>query len=132
MKINYSINESLAAEEVADVFRSSGIKRPVGELERIQRMIDNADVTVAAYEGDRLIGVARALTDFSYCCYLSDLAVCREYQKQGIGKELVRLLQSHLGETVSIVLLSSPVALEYYPRIGFQHSDRAFVMPRVK
>ena len=132
MPINYSINESLTAEEVADVFRSSGIKRPAGDLARIQTMIDHADVTVAAREGGRLIGVARALTDFSYCCYLSDLAVRAEHQKQGIGKQLVRLLQGHLGETVSIVLLSAPVALDYYPRIGFEHSDRAFVMPRVK
>lgn len=132
MNISYSINGSLTAEEVADVFRSSGIKRPVDDLPRIQTMLDHANVTISAREGERLIGVARALTDFSYCCYLSDLAVREEHQKQGIGKELVRLLQSHLGETVAIVLLSAPAALGYYPRIGFEHSDRAFVVPRVK
>lgn len=97
MTIEYRINAPLRAEEVADVFRSSGIKRPVDDLARIQVMIDQADLNLSAWDGDTLVGIARAITDFSYCCYLSDLAVRKEYQKQGIGKALLRLLREHLG-----------------------------------
>ncbi len=132
MAIEYRINAPLKAEEVADVFRSSGIKRPVGDLARIQVMIDQADLNLSPWDGDTLVGIARAITDFSYCCYLSDLAVRKEYQKQGIGKALLRLLREHLGEQVSIVLLAAPSAVEYYPRVGFEKSERAFVIPRVR
>lgn len=132
MEITYQINPVLKAMDMADMFRKSGIKRPIDDLERIQRMIENASVTIAAWDGSKLVGIARAITDFAYCCYLSDLAVDNEYQKLGIGQELVKQLREQLGDEVSLVLLSSPVAMEYYPKIGFQSTDKAFVIPRVR
>lgn len=130
--ITYSENKILHAPEVAEVFRTSGIKRPYEDLERIQRMIDNADLIISAWDDDKLIGIARALTDYSYCCYLSDLAVDQKYQHQGIGKALVHKLQAVLGEETSLVLLSAPGAVDFYPRIGFEKSERAFVIARKK
>jgi GNAT superfamily N-acetyltransferase len=130
--ITYLVNKSLQASEVAEVFKASGIKRPYEDLERIQRMIDNADITISAWDNDRLIGIARALTDYSYCCYLSDLAVDLNYQHQGIGKALVQKLQEVLGDETSLVLLSAPGAVDFYPRIGFEKSERAFVIARKK
>ncbi|MNH92189.1 Acetyltransferase (GNAT) family protein [compost metagenome] len=132
MAIEYKINMQLRSEDVSTVFKSSGIKRPWDDLERIQRMIENADVNISAWDGERLVGIARAITDFSYCCYLSDLAVNKEYQNKGIGTELVRHLQEHLGEEVSLLLLSAPTAMEYYPRIGFEKTEKAFLIPRLK
>ncbi|MDQ0112373.1 ribosomal protein S18 acetylase RimI-like enzyme [Paenibacillus harenae] len=130
--ITYSENKTLHASEVAEVFRTSGIKRPYEDLERIQRMIDNADITISAWDDNKLIGIARALTDYSYCCYLSDLAVDQKYQHQGIGKALVHKLQAVLGDETSLVLLSAPGAVDFYPRIGFEKSERAFVIARKK
>ncbi|MCM3781703.1 GNAT family N-acetyltransferase [Neobacillus mesonae] len=130
MNILYKINTPLSSEEVSHVFKSSGIKRPADDLDRIQKMIDHASVTVTAWDGDQLAGIARAITDFSYCCYLSDLAVSKEYQKKGIGTELVNHLREHLGEEVSLLLLSAPTAMEYYPRIGFEKTEKAFLIPR--
>lgn len=128
----YKLNTPLRAEEVAEVFRTSGIKRPVDDLIRIQAMIDHADLVLTAWDGDKLVGIARAITDYSYCCYLSDLAVNKAYQKTGIGTELVERLRGHLGEEVSLLLLSAPEAMEYYPRIGFKRIENAFLIPRVK
>lgn len=108
----------------------SGIKRPHEDHDRIQRMIDHADVLITAWDQGKMIGVARALTDFAYCCYLSDLAVVRDYQHHGIGKELVARVRRAIGDSCSIVLLSSPSAIDFYPRIGFSKSDRAFVIKR--
>src|SRR5690348_11982995 len=93
MDLDFKLNVSLNSEEVSGVFKKSGIKRPVDNLERIQRMLDHADVTVSAWYGPLIVGVARAITDYSYCCYLSDLAVDTAYQKKGIGKEMVRILR---------------------------------------
>jgi len=132
MPIEYKINTPLSSKEVSDVFRSSGIKRPLDDLDRIQRMINHADVTISAWDIDKPVGIARAITDFTYCCYLSDLAVCEEYQKTGIGTELIERLRNHLGDEVSLLLLSAPTAMEYYPRIGFEKTEKAFVIPRVK
>lgn len=130
--ITYSDQKEVQAEDVAEVFRKSGIKRPYDDLDRIQRMIDHSDVIITAWDGDRMAGIARAITDYSYCCYLSDLAVDREYQKMGIGKELVNRLQDIVGEECSIILISAPTAVDYYPRIGFSKNDKAFSIARKK
>lgn len=130
MDIQYKINTPIKAAQLAEVFRRSGIRRPVDDLERIQRMVDNANLIATAWDGERLVGVARAITDFSYCCYLSDLAVDREYQKNGIGRNLITQIQDVLGEEASVVLLAAPNAIDYYPRIGFNKADNAFLIPR--
>lgn len=130
MDIKYEFVQKLVALEVANVFKRSGITRPVDDLERIQRMVDHADIMVTARNNGELVGIARAITDFSYCCYLSDLAVDAKCHRMGIGKELVRLVQEKIGEEVSLILVSAPNAIEYYPRIGFEKSDKAFLIRR--
>jgi GNAT superfamily N-acetyltransferase len=119
-----------AARQVADLYRSAGLIRPVDDLPRMQRMLDNANLIITAWDGDRLVGVARSVTDFSYCCYLSDLAVEAAYQRQGIGKELIRRTQAIVGDEVMILLLAAPTARDYYGYIGFERSDRAWMIPR--
>jgi len=130
--IRYEDKKTLGAEDVSRVFEKSGIRRPFQDLERIQRMIDNSDVILSAWDEDMMVGIARAITDFSYCCYLSDLAVDKEYQKHGIGKALVDLLREKLGGEVSLVLLSSPEATEFYPKMGFVSTDKCYVIGRVR
>jgi predicted N-acetyltransferase YhbS len=130
VNILYGVNKEVNAEEVSEVFKKSGIKRPIENLERIRCMINNSNLIVTAWDGDVLIGIARALTDFSWSCYLSDLAVDIDYQKRGIGKELVRLVKESIGEEVVLLLLSAPSAMSYYPQIGFESTDRAYIIPR--
>lgn len=130
MNLVYKVNAPITAEEVAHVFRASGIKRPVNQLERIQRMIDHADITITVWDDHKLIGIARALTDYSYCCYLSDLAVDAAYQNRGIGKQLIKELQKQLNEEISLLLLSAPNAMDYYPRVGFNKAENAFLIQR--
>ena len=129
-KIVYKLNAAISAEELSQLFKSSGIRRPADDLPRLEKMINNADLTFTAWDGEKLVGVARAITDFSYCCYLSDLAVDQDYQKCGIGKQLVRLLQEEIGEEVTLVLLASPIAMDYYPQIGFEKADNGFKIMR--
>ena len=130
MAINYTIEQGVSAAEVAAVFAASGIRRPVDDLERIARMITNADIIACARDNGRLVGVARALTDFSYCCYLSDLAVDRAYQRQGIGRGLIDLVAKTIGDESMLLLLSAPEADEYYPHIGFGKADNAWIIAR--
>jgi ribosomal protein S18 acetylase RimI-like enzyme len=130
MEIIYEFVQKLDALEVANVFKKSGIIRPVDDLDRIQQMVDHADIIVTARINGDLVGIARAITDFSYCCYLSDLAVDANYQRMGIGKELVHLIQEKIGEEVTLLLISALNAVKYYHRIGFEKSDQAFLIRR--
>jgi ribosomal protein S18 acetylase RimI-like enzyme len=132
MDIRYLESKDIRAEDLATVFQKSGINRPYEDLDRMQRMIDNCDLLITAWIGEKMIGVARALTDYSYCCYLSDLAVEAEYQKLGIGKKLVDIVRERIGEECSLVLIAAPGAVDYYPRIGFEKSDKAYLIKRKK
>ena len=113
-----------------EVFVRSGIRRPVDQKERIRKMLAHANLVITAWDGSRLVGIARALTDFSYCCYLSDLAVDRDYQKRGIGRTLIEKVKEAIGEEAALILLSAPNAMDYYPKVGFEKIDNGFIIRR--
>ncbi|MCA9626847.1 MAG: GNAT family N-acetyltransferase [Myxococcales bacterium] len=124
----------VSAEEFRDVLRRStlGARRPVDDLPRLGRMLDNSNLIVTAREPVRslLIGISRCVTDFAYCCYCSDLAVDEAVQRQGVGRELLRLTREAAGDDATLLLVAAPNARDYYPRIGMHHVDRCFAWPR--
>lgn len=130
MKIEYDRSGEVSPQELATVFERSGIRRPTGDLERMRRMIAGASLLVTARHERRLVGVARSLTDFCYACYLSDLAVDADYQRQGIGKKLIRQTQEAIGDEVMLLLIAAPTAMSYYPECGFAAMDRAWWIDR--
>lgn len=122
-------------DEFVDVLVASGLaaRRPARDVHRIQRMIENADIMLVARDGTgRAVGVARALCDFSYACYLSDLAVDKALQGQGIGRRLIERTHEIAGPETALVLLSAPAAMGYYPKIGLEKPDTAFIIPRTR
>ena len=130
MKLIYTREEDPNSDEVIELFKSSGLRRPVDQPERISKMLKFANLTICAREDDKLVGIARALTDFCYCYYLSDLAVRKEYQRKGIGKELIKKVQEAIGEETMLLLLSAPEADSYYPHLGFEKVSNAWQIPR--
>jgi GNAT superfamily N-acetyltransferase len=128
--VEYRTDAPLWAAPLADLFERLGIRRPTDDLPRLARMIAHANPTMTAWHADALVGVARALTDLSYCCYLSDLAVDRAYQHAGIGRELVRRVQDAAGEESMLLLLSAPQAMAYYPKLGFDAVENGFTLKR--
>lgn len=130
--IEYRHNFPLNPVDIARVFDSSGITRPTDDIPRIARMFAASNLVISAWANGVLVGVCRALTDYSYCCYLSDLAVDQGFQKHGIGKELIKRVQSTVGDTVSIILLSASGAMSYYPSVGFAKAENAFFIKRSK
>ena len=131
-KIDYRTNKPLSVAQFVDLLERSTLAapRPLEDSARVQRMLDHANLTVTAWHGERLVGVARSLTDFGFCCYLSDLAVDEAYQRTGIGRELVRRTRETAGEETVLILLSAPAAMTYYPKIGFEKLDNAFAIKR--
>ncbi|SDK30240.1 GNAT family N-acetyltransferase [Sediminibacillus albus] len=130
--MEYVINGKVSPAELASVFKDSGINRPYQDMERLEKMLNEADLIVTARKHGKLVGVARALTDFCYCCYLSDLAVVKPFQQQGIGSKLISFVRKEIGEETALILLSAAPAMDYYPRAGFSKADNAFIIPRVK
>lgn len=130
MNIIYRLNFPLDPLEIVRVFDHSGIKRPTTELPRIARMFAAPCLVFSAWDEKKLVGISRSLTDYAYCCYLSDLAVDKEYQGYGIGRELVQRTKALIGDEVSLILLSAPDAASYYPQIGFELTNNAYLIKR--
>lgn len=130
MNIQFKVNAKVTAAAVIEVFKSSGINRPVHDAALIQAMLDNSNLIITAWDGAELIGIARSVTDYNYCCYLSDLAVKKEKQKSGVGKTLIELTQNAIGENTMLLLLSTGPAMEYYPKVGFEKIEDGFVIKR--
>jgi ribosomal protein S18 acetylase RimI-like enzyme len=132
MQIDYALEPHLTAEEFRDVLVASTLaeRRPAGDLARLARMLREADIIVTARHEGRLVGVSRALSDFSYSCYLSDLAVDVAYQRRGIGKRLIEETRANAGPEATLVLLSAPAAASYYPKIGMKRHESCWIVPR--
>jgi ribosomal protein S18 acetylase RimI-like enzyme len=129
----YSLEPNLSAEEFVDVLVRSTLaeRRPVGDVETIAGMLANADVILTARTADgALLGVSRAITDFHYCTYLSDLAVDEAFQGRGIGRELVRRTHEAAGLHTALILLAAPKAATYYPHIGMRRHESCWVVDR--
>jgi len=132
MEISYKSDICPETAQIIDLYNSSGINRPTANFERTAKMYTNANLVITAWHDEMLVGVARSLTDFCYCCYLSDLAVRLEYQKQGIGKELIRLTQKEIGDQTMLLLLSATGAMDYYPKLGFEKVENGYIIHRKK
>jgi GNAT superfamily N-acetyltransferase len=131
--IEYAIEPRLSVVEFVDLLRRSTLaeRRPVDQPETIAGMLTNADLIVTARLNEQLVGVARSLTDFSYCTYLSDLAVDEAFQRRGIGQALIRRSHDAAGSHTTLILLSAPAARDYYPHIGMRQHDSCWVGDRV-
>ena len=132
MDILYSIEPDLSVTEFVAVLKNSGLaeRRPVENLECIAGMLKGSDLTVCARVNGKLIGIARCVTDFSYACYLSDLAVDKEFQGLGIGIELQRKTQEELGSCCTLILIAAPNEDEYYNKIGYERHSLCWVLKR--
>lgn len=130
MDIEYRDDAHIGVPEAIDLYRRStlGERRPVDRPDIFAGMLENANLTVSAWHGDQLVGIARSLTDFTYVAYLADLAVDVAFQQRGIGRRLVAETRKRLGLECMIVLLAAPKANEYYAKLGFEHNPRAWVL----
>jgi GNAT superfamily N-acetyltransferase len=131
-EVEYQLEPNLGADEFIDVLKQSTLaeRRPVDDRQTIERMLAGAQIIVTARSGGKLVGVSRAISDFAYCTYLSDLAVDVEFQRRGIGRELIRRTHEAAGLHTSLILLAAPQARSYYPHIGLTQHESCWWIPR--
>jgi predicted N-acetyltransferase YhbS len=132
MSIEYRINTPISVDQFIDLLTRStlGERRPIHDRECMEGMVANSNLTISAWESNRLVGIARSMTDFHYACYLSDLAVCQSLQKSGIGKQLQIITQNQLGPRCKLILIAAPAANTYYEHVGFTNNLRCWVLDR--
>ncbi|MCC2616825.1 GNAT family N-acetyltransferase [Aestuariibacter halophilus] len=130
MAITFTINHPISVQQFAEVLGASGLgeRELVEDAVFMQGILDHADVLVSAWHGEQLVGVARSITDFHCACYLSELAIRKDYQNLGLGKKLQQLTQQQLGPRCKLILLATDGSNHYYEKMGFQKNPRCWVL----
>jgi ribosomal protein S18 acetylase RimI-like enzyme len=134
MNIEYRINSGISTDQFIDLLYRSSLheRRPVDDPECMEEMVNNSNLLVSAWDDQKLVGIARSMTDFYYACHLSDLAVDNAYQGNGIGRKLQAVTQDQLGPKCNLILVSAPAANTYYEHIGYKNTTRCWVLGREK
>ena len=132
MDISYKINTAISTDEFIGLLTASTLaeRRPVDDRACMEGMIKNSNLIVSAWVGEKLIGIARSMTDFHYACYLSDLAIDKDYQNNSIGKQLQIITQEQLGSKCKLILIAAPASNTYYEHIGFTNNQRCWILNR--
>ena len=132
MDITYKVNQAISTDDFIGLLKASTLaeRRPVEDRACMEGMIKNSNLIVSAWDGDKLIGIARSMTDFHYACYLSDIAVDKNYQSSGVGKYLQITTQEQLGQKCKLILIAAPASNSYYVHIGFTNNQRCWVLSR--
>lgn len=128
--IEYKKNIPVDLDQFIELYKASTLaeRRPADDRKVMQQMMENANLTITAWDGEKLIGISRTLTDHAFVAYLADIAVARSYQGTGVGKRLIQETKVSLDTKCMIVLLAAPTANEFYPHIGFKNNPRAWVL----
>jgi ribosomal protein S18 acetylase RimI-like enzyme len=133
--VHYSDSETLTYEEYVGFLRRSdlGSQYPKQNFEaRICRLLSNTDICITARTPEGLlVGICFGVTDFAYFLFLTDLAVDRDYVKQGIGKELLSRMHQKAGgeDDITVTTISNDAAIGFYEACGFRTQVDLMVKP---
>jgi GNAT superfamily N-acetyltransferase len=127
--IAYSSTSRPDAALISDLYRRSPLYRPVDDADRIAAMYAGANVVLTAWDGETLAGILRGWTDGAYDGYVCDLAVAPEYQKAGVGRELLRMAVTQ-NPRIQWILRASKIATEYYAHLGWQKVENGWFWAR--
>jgi hypothetical protein len=132
--IEYRTDRAVDVPAFKDILHRSGLgaRRPVGDPERLGKMLRAYNLIVTAWHDELLVGIATCWTDYAHSAYLADLAVAADHQHGGIGRSLVELARATVGPQVTLMLLSAPAAASYYPKIGMERFTDCFIFRRTQ
>jgi len=122
-------SERLTTEEYTDFLKRTdlGSQYPKERFaERIPRLLKNASISlVARNDENRIVGVLLGLTDFAYWLYVTDLGVDRAYERQGIGRSLMKKAHEMAGgeKDIAVYLIANGHAVPFYEKLGMKKAD---------
>lgn len=132
-KISYRADERLQFDEYADFLTRTdlGHQYPAEDfMTRMPALLKNYSVGITARdENGLLVGACLGITDFAYYLFVIDLGVARGYEKQGIGKQLIRRTHEAAGgeDKICMILDSASSARGFYEKVGFEHWQSVMV-----
>lgn len=120
--------ERLSADTYIDFLKKTdlGSQYPKERFrERIEKLVQNVSISLVARDGEIIVGVLFGLTDFSYWLYVTDLGVVREYERQGIGRSLMKRAHELAGgeKDIAVYLIANENAIPFYEKLGMKLSD---------
>lgn len=126
MTFNYQIEtnpQSVDYGQVTAVLQSAGLSQS-GSQEH-EKAFKNSDITIFIKDGQKVIGVGRALTDFVSQGAIYNVAVAPDYQGQGVGHVIITRLLERL-QGINVILYTHPQTLKLYEKYGFRRNKTAF------
>ena len=134
--ITYS-KERLSADSYIDFLKRTdlGSQYPKERFrERIERLVKNVSISLVAKDGEKIVGVLFGLTDFAYWLYVTDLGVDRAYEKQGIGRTLMKMAHEIAGgeKDIAVYLIANDKAVPFYEKIGMEKSKDVMQFSKVE
>ena len=134
--ITYS-EERLSADSYIDFLKRTdlGSQYPKERfLERIERLVKNVSISLVAKDGEKIVGVLFGLTDFAYWLYVTDLGVDRTYEKQGIGRTLMKMAHEIAGgeKDIAVYLIANDKAVPFYEKLGMEKSNDVMQFSKIE
>ena len=131
MSIIYRNDHEIDLDQLTTLFNSVGWERRTTDRDRLAQLVRGSLYVVSAWDGERLVGFARAISDGATNAYISTVAVLPEYQQRGIGRELIqRLIADRDG--IQFVLHANERAYPFYLHLdlGFEPFDNVLARRR--
>lgn len=131
MTIVYRDTHEIDLDQLTMLFNSVGWQRRTADRDRLAQLVHGSIYVTSAWDGDRLVGFARAISDGAFNAYISTVAVLPEYQRRGIGRELIqRLITDRDG--IQFVLHANERAYPFYLHLDldFEPFENVLVRPR--
>ena len=129
MSIRYDTKKDLPCRQLLALFAAVGWSDGTETefmIDNFNKPFINSTIVISAWEEDRMIGCVRVISDRIFRSVIYDLAVMPEYQRQGIGRELVRRCKEHFPDSEWLVE-TIPERAGFYERIGFKVNESVFL-----
>ena len=121
--------ERITAEEYIDFLKRTdlGSQYPKERFEeRVKKLVNNVSISlIARNESNTIVGALFGLTDFAYWLYVTDLGVDRDYEGQGIGRQLMKTAHKIAGgeKDIAVYLIANENAIPFYEKLGMKKAD---------
>ncbi|MEL7474942.1 MAG: GNAT family N-acetyltransferase [Cyanobacteria bacterium J06642_12] len=123
-RIRFSLDAAdIDFDQLLELFRRNAFWASDRCRDDLERAVAHSHPVVTVWDGDRLIGFARATSDGVYRAVLWDVVIDGDYRKQGLGRKLVETLIAHPDmQRVERVYLFTTYQQDFYRRIGFEEN----------
>ena len=109
-------------QEILPLYASVGWTAYTDHPEQLRKGFENSMLTLAAYEGNQLLGIIRAVGDGHTIVFVQDILVFPEHQRKGIGSALLQAILDRYSHVRQIELATDNTAktIAFYKSMGFR------------